>query len=95
MADMNKTIISNQVYLEQQLCGLTSCIVKTTSDIDRARKLFSKCEIVLDETETTEFILALTKLFEQINQCEKRREVGRKEETWQKEKHWLNSMKHS
>lgn len=64
-------IITNRVYLEQQLCGLTSCIVKTTSDIERARKLFSNCEIVLDETETAEFISALTKLFEQINHCEK------------------------
>lgn len=61
----------NKVYLKRQFSDLTSCIIKTTAEIDRTRKLFIECKIILDENDTTEFITALTKLFKQINECEK------------------------
>lgn len=63
--------VTNKLYLEHQLSDLTSRIDKATSLIAHVRKVFSACKIVLSETETAEFISALTKLFEQINQCER------------------------
>lgn len=64
-------IVKNTVDVGEQLTELTKCVDKTTEALRRTQKLFSKCKIVLNDENATDFVSALTKLFAEINKLEK------------------------
>lgn len=66
-------IDKNTVYIGQLLDNLTSNIAMTAAKINSVRKNFSECNIVLEENYAENFVTALTKLFAEINNLEKRR----------------------
>lgn len=61
----------NTVHVGSMIGNLTMEIVNTTKDIQRTQKLFSECDIVLEEKYAADLTIALNQLLAEINKMKR------------------------